>query len=96
VKNLSQVLVRPVVTEKSTALNAEANKYVFEVAVRANKKEIRRAVEQFFGVKVLDVRTMNMKGKPKRQGMFAGRRSDWKKAVVTLSPNDKIDMFDVV
>lgn len=95
-KNLSQVLVRPVVTEKSTELNAEANKYVFEVAVRANKKEIRRAVEQYFGVKVLDVRTMNMKGKPKRQGMFAGRRSDWKKAIITLSANDKIDMFDVV
>ena len=95
-KNLSQVLVRPVVTEKSTELNTDANKYVFEVAVGANKKEVCRAVEQFFGVKVLDVRTMNMKGKPKRQGMFTGRRSNWKKAIVTLSPKDKIDMFDVV
>ena len=95
-KDLSHVLLRPVVTEKSTELNSEANKYVFEVAVSANKKEVRRAVEQFFGVKVLDVRTMNMRGKPKRQGMFTGRRSDWKKAIVTLSPNDKIDMFDVV
>lgn len=95
-KDLSQVLVRPIVTEKSTDMSHTANKYVFEVAVGANKKEIRRAVEQFFGVKVLDVHTMNMKGKPKRQGLFAGRRADWKKAIVTLSPDDKIDMFDVV
>lgn len=95
-KDISQVLIRPVVTEKTTEMNEEKNKYVFEVAVDANKKEVRQAVEQFFGVKVLDVRTMQMKGKPKRQGLHAGRRSDWKKAIVTLAGGDKLDIFDVV
>jgi len=96
VKDISQILIRPVVTEKTTEMNEEKNKYVFEVAVDANKKEVRQAVEQFFGVKVLDVRTMQMKGKPKRQGLHAGRRSDWKKAIVTLAGGDKLDIFDVV
>ena len=95
-RDLTQVLLRPIVTEKTTLQREEKNKYVFEIAVDANKQEVRQAVEKYFGVKVLDVRTLNMKGKPKRQGMFAGRRADWKKAIVTLSPDDKIDMFDVV
>ncbi len=95
-KDLSQVLVRPVVTEKSTDLSEQANKYVFEVALAANKHEIRQAVEKFFGVKVLDVRTMRMHGKPKRMGRFEGHRPDWKKAVVTLQADDKIDLFDLV
>jgi large subunit ribosomal protein L23 len=96
VKDLSQVLVRPIVTEKSTDLGEENNKYVFEVADAANKHEIRQAVEKYFGVKVLAVRTMRMHGKPKRMGRFEGRRPDWKKAVVTLGPDDKIDLFDMV
>ena len=62
----------------------------------ANKHEIRQAVEKFFGVKVLDVRTMAIKGKPKRMGRFEGHRPDWKKAIVTLQSDDKIDLFDVV
>ena len=94
-KDLTRVLVRPVVTEKTTDMG-ESHKYVFEVATAANKVEIRRAVEQFFGVKVLDVRTMNVKGKPKRLGQHAGYRADWKKAIVTVGEGDKIDMFDVV
>lgn len=94
-KDLTRVIVRPVVTEKSTDLNA-SNKYVFEVASDANKNEIKQAVERFFGVKVREVRTMNVKGKPKRLGRHMGRRKDWKKAIITVQSGDKIDLFDVV
>ncbi|HKI84759.1 MAG TPA: 50S ribosomal protein L23 [Candidatus Krumholzibacteria bacterium] len=95
-KDLSQVLIRPVVTEKTTDISEQTNKYVFEVAIAANKHEIRQAVEKFFGVKVLDVRTMRMHGKPKRMGRYQGRRPNWKKAIVTLQTDDKIDLFDLV
>ena len=94
-KDLTRVIVRPVVTEKSTDLNA-SNKYVFEVASDANKNEIKQAVERFFGVKAREVRTMNVKGKPKRLGRHMGRRKDWKKAIITVQSGDKIDLFDVV
>jgi large subunit ribosomal protein L23 len=94
-KDLTRVIVRPVVTEKSTDLS-EHDKYVFEVAVDANKNEIKQAVERFFGVKVNEVRTLNVKGKPKRLGKHLGRRKDWKKAIVTVRSGDKIDLFDVV
>jgi large subunit ribosomal protein L23 len=94
-KDLTRVIVRPVVTEKSTDMG-ESDKYVFEVASDANKSEIKQAVEKFFGVKVIDVHTMNMHGKPKRLGRYMGRRKDWKKAIVTLQSGDKIDLFDVV
>lgn len=94
-KDLTRVIVRPVVTEKTTDLG-EHDKYVFEVASEANKNEVKQAVERFFGVKVLDVHTLNMKGKPKRLGRHMGRRKDWKKAIVTLQSGDKIDLFDVV
>ena len=94
-KDLTRVIVRPVVTEKSTDMN-ESNKYVFEVAVDANKNEIKQAVERFFGVKVREVRTLNVKGKPKRLGRHMGRRKDWKKAIITVQSGDKIDIFDVV
>ena len=94
-KDLTRVIVRPVVTEKSTDMG-ESDKYVFEVASDANKNEVKQAVEKFFGVKVIDVRTMNVKGKPKRLGRYMGRRKDWKKAIVTVQSGDKIDLFDVV
>jgi len=94
-KDLTRVIVRPVVTEKTTDLG-EHDKYVFEVASEANKNEVKQAIERFFGVKVLDVRTLNVKGKPKRLGRHLGRRKDWKKAIVTLQSGDKIDLFDVV
>ena len=95
-KDLSQVLIRPVITEKTADMGEETNKYVFEVATAANKHEIRQAVEKFFGVKVLTVRTMVMHGKPKRMGRFEGHRPDWKKAIVTLQTDDTIDLFDMV
>lgn len=94
-KDLTRVIVRPIVTEKSTDLG-EHDKYVFEVASEANKNEVKQAVERFFGVKVLDVRTLNVKGKPKRLGRHMGRRKDWKKAIVTVQSGDKIDLFDTV
>ena len=94
-KDLTRVIVRPVVTEKTTDMG-ENDKYVFEVASEANKAEVKQAVEKFFGVKVVDVRTLNMKGKPKRLGRYMGRRKDWKKAIVTVQSGDKIDLFDVV
>jgi large subunit ribosomal protein L23 len=95
-KDLSQVLIRPIITEKTADMSEAANKYVFEVATAANKHEIRQAVEKFFGVKVLDVRTLVMHGKPKRMGRFEGHRPDWKKAIVTLQTDDTIDLFDMV
>ena len=94
-KDLTRVIVRPVVTEKTTDMG-ESHKYVFEVATAANKNEIKQAVERFFGVKVVDVRTMNVKGKPKRLGRYEGMRPGWKKAIVTVGDGDKIDLFDTV
>lgn len=87
------VIIRPVVTEKSTRL-MEQNQYVFEVAPDATKTQIRQAVEQIFKVKVTAVNTVRIKGKLKRQGRFVGRRPDRKKAVVTLAKGDRIEIFE--
>jgi large subunit ribosomal protein L23 len=88
-----QVIVRPVVTEKSTDLQTYDNQYVFEVHKRANKIEIRKAVEMLFGVKVAKVRTMVVRGDVRRVGKFMGRRPSWKKAVVSVSTGDSIDLY---
>ncbi len=95
-KDLSKVIQRPLITEQGTIMRDENNKYLFQVAPDANKHEIRQAVEHYFGVKVTDVHTMNYKGKTKRMGRFEGRRSAWKKAVVTLAADESIDLFDIV
>lgn len=89
------VILRPLVTEKTTVLTA-LDKYVFEVDVRANKAQIREAVEIAFSVKVAEVNTMVMKGKPRRFGRKVVNRPNWKKAVVTLVPGDKIELFEGV
>ncbi len=81
------ILIRPIVTEKSTAL-MEQGKYTFRVPLAATKIQIRQAVEQIFKVKVQAVNTMRYEGKLKRMGRTQGRRSDWKKAVVTLKPGE--------
>ena len=86
------VIKRPVVTEKTTRLMQE-NKYCFIVDRRANKTQIRQAVEEIFGVKVLAVNTMNMVGKLKRLGRFEGRRPSEKKGLVTLAPGSRIEFF---
>ncbi|GAW90908.1 50S ribosomal protein L23 [Calderihabitans maritimus] len=88
-----EVLIKPVITEKSMALK-EDNKYTFIVDKNANKIEIKKAVEELFNVKVLKVNTMNLKGKKKRMGRFEGKTPDRKKAIVTLKPGDKIDLFE--
>ncbi|OPY69034.1 MAG: 50S ribosomal protein L23 [Syntrophorhabdaceae bacterium PtaU1.Bin034] len=92
--NQYDVIVRPIVTEKSSLMKEGANQYVFEVAMSANKIEIARAVEQLFKVKVTSVRVINMEGKKRRLGRFSGKRSDWRKAIVRLNPKDKIPFFE--
>ena len=87
------ILIRPIVTEKSTAL-MEQGKYTFRVPLAATKVQIRQAVEQIFKVKVQAVNTMRYEGKLKRMGRTQGRRSDWKKAVVTLKPGEAIELFE--
>ena len=95
-KDLSLVVRKPLVTERFADLRERDNKFIFEVHPDANKHEIRRAVEHYFGVKVIEVRTMNVRGKIKRLGRFSGKRADWKKAIVTLAKGDSIDLFDQV
>lgn len=87
------ILIRPIVTEKSTAL-MEQGKYTFRVPLATTKIQIRQAVEQIFKVKVQAVNTMRYEGKLKRMGRTQGRRSDWKKAVVTLKPGEAIELFE--
>ncbi len=88
----SQVIIRPVVSEKSYVL-AEAGKYTFRVADRAHKTQIRQAIEQLFDVKVLEVRTSSVKSKPKRRGHTSGRTRAWKKAIVQVRAGDTIPIF---
>ena len=89
----SQVIIRPVVSEKSYVL-AAADKYTFRVHPDAHKTQIRQAVEALFpGVKVLEVRTVSVKSKPKRRGLTAGRTRAWKKAIVQVRPGDSIPIF---
>lgn len=90
-----QVIKRPVISEKGTALAEVGNRYVFEVALHSNKQEIRTAVEKIFGVRVREVRTMITHGKMKRVGRFVTKKSNWKKAIVTLAQGQKIDFFQV-
>jgi len=94
--NPHRVLKRPLVTEKSTIAREEQNVVTFAVDPRANKHEIRSAVETLFEVKVLDVRTMRMPRKSRRLGRFVGRRAEWKKAVVRLAQGQKIEFFEGV
>ena len=88
----SQVIIRPVVSEKSYVLSA-ANRFTFRVHPEAHKTQIRQAVEALFDVHVVDVRTLSVKSKPKRRGVTAGRTRTWKKAIVQLAPGDEIPIF---
>jgi large subunit ribosomal protein L23 len=91
--NARQVIMRPVISEKSYALLA-ANKYTFRVHDRSNKTQVRQAVEDIFGVRVQGVRTAWVKSKPKRRGYTSGKSRTWKKAIVTLHPEDSIELFE--
>jgi large subunit ribosomal protein L23 len=90
------VVRRALITEKGTALRELRNQYHFEVARDANKIEIKRAIEAIFSVKVSSVRTQQLRGKVRRQGRYVGKRSDWKKAIVTLLPDQKIELFEQI
>jgi large subunit ribosomal protein L23 len=95
-KDARSVVRRALITEKGTLMREVRNQYHFEVALSANKIEIKRAIETIFSVKVGEVRTMQVRGKVKRQGRYVGKRSDWKKAIVTLQPDQKIELFEQI
>ena len=91
--NARSVIIKPIVSEKSYALLA-ANKYTFRIHPDAHKTQVRQAVEEIFGVRVTDVRTMSVKSKPKRRGYTSGRTRAWRKAIVTLHQDDHIELFE--
>ena len=92
-RDYRDIIIKPVVTEKSMNLQAD-NKYTFIVDTRANKTEIKNAIEKIFNVEVIQVNTINVKGKPKRVGRFVGKTSDKKKAIVSLKPGQTIQLFE--
>ena len=94
--NQHDIILRPVNTEKTTNQKEMHNQVTFEVDRRANRIEIGRAIEKVFNVKVASIKTMQIKGKVKRRGKTLGKRKDWKKAIVTLSPGERIDFFEGV
>lgn len=90
------IIKRPLITEKTSIQKEAANQLTFEVDRKANRIEIRRAIERIFNVRVATVRTMQVKGKVKQRGRIVGKRRDWKKAIVTLRPGERIDFFEGV
>lgn len=95
-KTVYDIILRPVISENSMDMAAD-KKYTFEVDRKSNKTEIKKAIEKIYGVKVSAVNTLSVKGKKKRQGRFVGMTSDWKKAIVTLTPESKeIQIFEGV
>ncbi len=91
-----EIIKRPLITEKTSIQKEMYNQLTFEVDRRANRIEIKRAIEDIFNVKVADVKTMQITGKTKRRGRIVGKRRDWKKAIVTLLPGERIDFFEGV
>lgn len=89
-----QIIMRPIITEKSTNEQAQNNKYTFEVLRDANKHEIKFAIERLFSVHVEHVRTSHQRGKWRRRGTIRGRQPNWKKAVVKLSEGETIEVFE--
>ena len=87
------VIIEPVISEKSYALMADG-RYTFRVADSSHKTQIRAAVEEIFGVTVVEVRTANVRSKPKRRGVHRGKTRSWKKAIVQLAPGEKIELFE--
>ncbi len=97
-KKQHPIIIKPILTEKALKMQEDKHRYSFQVDTDANKIEIKQAVVKKFQVRVQDVRTINVKGKTKKQntrrGITHGKRSDWKKAIVTLHQEDKIDFFE--
>lgn len=94
--NYYEIIKRPLDTEKTTFLKEADNQITIEVDRRANRVEIRKAVEKIFDVHVSEVRTMQVKGKVKQRGRIVGKRKDWKKAIVKLMPGERIEFFEGV
>lgn len=93
--NLNEILVKPLITEKNTMLSA-LNKYTFQVDRRANKNQIKDAVEKIFNVKVTTVNVVNVPSKTRRVGRSVGQTTPWRKAVVTVAPGQRIEIFEGV
>jgi large subunit ribosomal protein L23 len=91
-----EIIIRPLITEKTSIQKEMFNKVSFEVDRRANRIEIKKAVETVFNVRVASVKTMQITGKTKQRGRITGKRRDWKKAIVTLMPGERIDFFEGV
>jgi large subunit ribosomal protein L23 len=94
-KHIREIIIAPMFTEKTGNQLASQNSYTFKVSVKANKIEIKNAIEKIFSVTVNDVNTMKYHGKIKRMGRYSGKRADWKKAIVTLKEGYKIPDFEV-
>lgn len=92
-KHPAEIIKRPLLTEKGTTMNEEDNMVIFEIAMDANKIDVRNAVEKLYDVKVLSVRTQTVRGKLKRVGSSSGKRRNWKKAIVRLDSESVIDFF---
>lgn len=95
-KEAQDIIISPIITEKSMDLMESNNTYTFKVDKNSNKVEIRNAVEEAFNVKVVNVNTMNIRGKERRIGVHEGKRPDWKKALVKLAEGDEIEIFEGV
>jgi large subunit ribosomal protein L23 len=95
-KPARKIIIKPLISEKSTDFRAKEDKYAFKVDIKANKPEIKNAVEELFKVNVVGVHTMIIHGKVKRMGRFEGKRANWKKAIVSLKKGEKIEFFETV
>jgi large subunit ribosomal protein L23 len=93
-KQPREIIIAPIITEKSSSVKRATNSYTFKVSINANKIEIRHAIEKIFNVHVLDVNTIRQNGKMKRMGRYSGKRADWKKAIVKLREGDSIAEFE--
>lgn len=93
-RDYHDIIVKPLLTEKSTLMRETQNKVAFEVRKDANKIEIKKAIEEILKVKVDSVNVLRIEGKKKRLGRFEGRKNDWKKAIVTLKPGEKLNLFE--
>jgi large subunit ribosomal protein L23 len=91
-----EIIIRPLITEKTSIQKEMFNKVSFEVDRRANRIEIKQAIESIFNVRVASVKTMQITGKTKQRGRITGKRRDWKKAIVTMMPGERIDFFEGV
>lgn len=92
----NDIIIKPIITEKSTLQKEATNTVTFEVARNANRIEVKKAIETLFNVQVAEVRTICIIGKFKRRGRILGKKRDWKKAIVTLKPGERIEFFDAI